>query len=78
MDGNRLTTIQVNRELFDLLKRRKEDMRAESYAEVISRALLPKTKRKSMAGSLKRYFKEQSIKDIVKELQDERRKSDRF
>ncbi len=33
---------------------------------------------KSMAGSLKYYFKNQSLKEILKELQDERRKSDRF
>ncbi len=32
-----------------------------------------------MAGSLKKYYKKgETLKDILKELQDKRRKSDRF
>ena len=35
-------------------------------------------KKESMAGSLKKYYPNISLKEILQELQDERRKSDRF
>ncbi len=75
--GEKITTIQVNERTLFLLKRLKEELKASSYDEVITRRIA-QNKMKSMAGSLKRYFKGQSSRDIVKELQDERRKSDRF
>jgi hypothetical protein len=76
--GRKITSIQVNGKTLFMLKKLKEDMKAPSYEEAIQK-LIVKSRRpaKSFGGSLKKYFKGQSVGDMVKELQDERRKSDR-
>ncbi|MBI2632093.1 hypothetical protein HYW75_03755 [Candidatus Pacearchaeota archaeon] len=61
--------------MFELLKRKKDEMRADSYGEVISRALLPRSKKKSMAGYLGKFLTKQEIEEI---LQDDRRREERF
>ncbi len=73
-----VTTIQVNENTLELLKKIKQEFEAQSYDEAINRVVIERTKGESMAGSLKKYFKNQSYKEVVKELQNERRKSDRF
>jgi len=37
-----------------------------------------RTRKKSLAGSLQRYFKGESTEEILKDLREERRESDRF
>lgn len=73
-----VTTIQVDENTLLLLKKLKEELNASSYDEAITKIAMKKTKKKSMAGSLAKYYKNTSLKEIIKELQDERRKSDRF
>lgn len=73
-----VTTIQVNEKTLLLLKKLKEDLMAKSYDEAIIKLAVKTTKDKSMAGSLEKYYKGISIKNIIKDLQNERRKSDRF
>ncbi len=74
------TTVQVNEQTLMLLKKLKQELEARSYDEVINKVAIQRTRKevKSMAGSLKKYFKNESLKKILKELDDERRKSDRF
>ena len=76
--GRKITSIQIDEETLFLLKKWKQMYNVNSYAEAIRKIAVEKRKKKSFAGSLKKYFKGQSTKDIVKEMQDERRKSDRF
>ena len=72
-------TIQVNERTLELLKRLKEQMQMFSYDETINKLVSERGKNgKSQAGSLKKYLGKQSIRDILKELQDERRRSDRI
>ena len=73
-----VTTIQVNERTLELLKKLKERYNAQSYDETINKVIVEKTKRKSMAGSLKKYLKNESLKEILTELQNERRKSGRY
>jgi len=74
-----VTTIQVNERTLELLKRLKEQMQMFSYDETINKLVSERGKKgKSQAGSLKKYLGKQSIRDILKELQDERRRSDRI
>jgi len=61
-----------------LLKKLKEELTAKSYDEAITKLAIKKTKTKSMAGSLAKYYKNKTLKEVLKELQDERRESDRF
>ncbi len=73
------TTIQVEDKTLLLLKKLKDELMAKSYDEAIIKLAIKKTKTKSMAGSLKKYYKKgETLKDILKELQNERRRSDRF
>lgn len=77
------TTIQVDEKTLLLLKKLKEELNAQSYDEAINKIAEEKSvkyaKKNSMAGSLKKYYKKgETLKDLLKELQDERRKSDRF
>lgn len=74
----KVTSIQIDGETLVLLKRLKQLYNVASYAEAIKKVAIYKARKESMAGSLKKYFKGQSVKNIVKEMQDERRKSDRF
>ncbi len=73
-----VTTIQVNENTLQLLKKIKLELSVQSYDEAIKKVVIERTKGESMAGSLKKYFKNKSSKELLKELQNERRKSDRF
>ena len=61
------TTIQINSETLDLLKRFKDSLNAKSYDEVINKILKGGIK-KSMYGALGR---EKSMKNILRGLRDE-------
>lgn len=76
MNGDKITTIQVNDRTLYLLKRLKMEMKANSYDEVIQRKM--NKPMKSMAGSLKKYFKNYSTEKMLKEIKEERREFDRF
>ena len=74
-----VTTIQINEQTLEILKRIKEEVQAKSYEEAIKKMIIDRTKKKSMAGSLKKYLKKgETFRDLLKELQNERRNSDRF
>jgi len=74
-----VTTIQVNENTLLLLRRMKEELMAKSIDEAINIAFIQRTKEKSMAGSLKKYLKKgETARDVLNELQKERRKGDRF
>lgn len=72
------TTIQVDEHVLALLKKLKQEYGVSSYAEAIVITAAKNTNKISMAGSLAKYYKKESLKDILKELQEERRKGDRF
>jgi uncharacterized protein YqgV (UPF0045/DUF77 family) len=75
------TTIQINVKTLLLLKKLKQQVQAKSYDETINKIVVQRANRKtkSMGGSLKKYLKkEKTPQKILKELQEERRKSDRF
>lgn len=61
------TTIQVDNETLDLLKRFKNSLNAESYNDVIN-AILKGGFKKSMYGAL---GKEKNMKSILRGLRDE-------
>ena len=61
------TTIQVDNETLDLLKRFKNSLNAESYNDVIN-AILRGGIKKSMYGAL---GKEKNMKSILRGLRDE-------
>ncbi|MBS3105535.1 hypothetical protein J4234_04715 [Candidatus Woesearchaeota archaeon] len=61
------TTIQINSETLDLLKKFKGSLNAESYDDVINKILKGGVK-KSMYGAL---GKEKSMKNILRGLRDE-------
>ncbi len=61
------TTIQIDNETLDLLKKFKNSLNAESYNEVINTILKGGIK-KSMYGAL---GKEKSMKNILRGLRDE-------
>ena len=73
-----VTTIQLNENTLDLLRKLKEEVRAKSYEEAIKKVIMERINRESMAGYLNKYYKKKKLKDVLKELQDERRKSNRF
>ena len=74
-----VTTIQINEKTLLLLKRLKEELQAKSYEEAIKKVVMGRTIKISMAGSLKKYLKRgESTKNIIKEVQNERRKAKRF
>ncbi len=74
-----VTTIQVDEKTLLILKKLKQELQTGTYAEAIERLAMQRTKKESHGGSLKKYLKRgETLKDILKELQDERRKSDRF
>lgn len=68
------TTIQVNELTLMFLKQLKQQYGAASYDEVIMKLKSRAGGKKSMAGCLGHL----DSKKILKELQEERRKSDRF
>lgn len=61
------TTIQIDNETLELLKRFKNSLNAESYNDVIN-VILKGGIKKSMYGS---FGKEKSMKNILKGLRDE-------
>ncbi|MEK6984040.1 MAG: hypothetical protein AABX33_05680 [Nanoarchaeota archaeon] len=61
------TTIQVDNETLELLRRFKNSLNADSYDEVIN-VILKGGMKKSMYGAL---GKEQSMKNILRGLRDE-------
>jgi len=61
-----------------ILKRLKQEFNAKSYGEAINRIAIHRSKETHMAGLLSKYYKNESMKDIIKELQEQRRKNDRF
>ena len=73
-----VTTIQVEEHTLLLLKKLKEELHVSSYDDAINKIAGERSKKKSMAGSLAKYYKNTSLKEILKGLQDERRKSDKF
>mgnify|MGYP001562358271 FL=1 len=72
------TPIQVNEYTLMLLKKLKDELNARSYDDAINKLAVQRIKKKSMAGSLAKYYKNYSMEKMVRELQEERRKSDRF
>jgi hypothetical protein len=74
-----VTTIQIDEKTLLLLKKLKEDLKTNSYNEAIQKAILKSmNQQKSMGGSLRKYYKNYNREKMLKELQEERRKSDRF
>lgn len=75
-----VTTIQVNERTLILLKKLKEELHAKSYEDAIIKIASNRMRvKESMAGSLKKYLKgNQKTEDILKEVQDDRRKSSRI
>ncbi|MBS3114060.1 hypothetical protein J4448_03085 [Candidatus Woesearchaeota archaeon] len=67
MDTKMPTTIQIENETLELLKRFKSSLNAESYNDVIN-AILKGGIKKSMYGAL---GKEKSMKNILRGLRDE-------
>ncbi|MEK6892748.1 MAG: hypothetical protein AABX07_00945 [Nanoarchaeota archaeon] len=74
----KVTSIQVDEKTILLLKKLRAEMNASSYAQAIQKLAAERKKHGSMAGSLKKYLKGESVESLIKELQYERRKSDRF
>ena len=70
-----ITTIQINDRTLTLLKKLKQEMQAKSYEEAISKVIIERTNKESMAGSLRSYKRGRLLKDILKGLRD---KDDRF
>ena len=64
------TTIQVDDKTLLLLKQLKEEFGASSYAEAIMQVVAKSRKKKSMAGSLKKYYINTSLSEILKGLRD--------
>lgn len=62
------TTIQVDNETLELLKKFKNSLSADSYNEVIN-SIIKGGSKKSMYGAL---GKEKSMKNILRGLRDER------
>jgi len=74
-----VTTIQVDEKTILLLKKLKEFLDVSSYDEAINRIVVKHlNSKKSMAGSLGKYFKNYSSEKMVKEIKEERKKIDRF
>ncbi len=73
-----VTTIQVSEKTLLLLKKLKDELNASSYDDAIVKVSIKRANVESHAGSLKKYYKNYSTEKMVKELQRERRKSDRF
>lgn len=75
-----VTTIQVNDETLLILKKLKQMLQTASYDETIRKVAVKEiTPKVSMRGSLKKYLKKgETVKDLLREMQEERRKSDRF
>lgn len=74
-----VTSIQIDERTLLLLKKLKQELNASSYDEAIVKIAVQRTKGKSVGGSLRKYLKKgETLANIIKELQEERRKSDRL
>ena len=69
-----VTTIQVQKQTLELLKKIKEETYASSYDEAIRKIVIARTKKESLAGFLGNI----QLKRALKNLQELRNKSDRF
>jgi len=65
------TTIQINQNTLELLKKVKDDTSSNSYDEVINKIIIKNLNKESLFG----YLGKRNRKFILKELRD---KSDRF
>ncbi|MEK6889353.1 MAG: hypothetical protein AABW80_04575 [Nanoarchaeota archaeon] len=73
-----VTTIQVDEKTLLILKKLKEALDASSYDEAINKVAVKHLRpKKSMAGSLAKYYKNYSTEQMIKELKEDRRKFDR-
>ena len=72
-----VTTIQIDEKTLLLQKKIKEELNVHSYDKAINKIAVQRTKEKfkSVGGSLKKYYKNKSLKEILNELQKERRES---
>lgn len=70
-----VTTIQVQDNTLELLKKLKEETKAGSYDETIKKIAIERTKNESLAGYLGKYLGKKSRKWVLEDLRDE---SDRF
>ena len=66
-----VTTIQVQKQTLELLKKLKEETHASSYDEAIKNIAIARTKNESLAGYLGKYLGKKSRKWILKDLRDE-------
>ena len=72
------TTIQISEKTLLLLKKLKEELNAASYEDAIVKVAIQKN-RKSFAGSLKKYLgRKETLKNMLKEMQTERRRDERI
>lgn len=69
------TTIQINDTTLKLLKKIKEELKANSYDEAITRIVINSSKKESLAGFLGKYTGKKSRKEILHNLRD---KNDRI
>ncbi len=70
-----VTTIQIGERTMNQLKQLKKSSNASSYDEVIQELIIKSQRAKSFSGFL---GKREDLPKILKELQEDRRKSDRF
>ncbi len=73
-----VTTIQVNERTLQILKKLKEETNSNTYDEAIVKVVTTRGKKESYAGYLKKHLSKKDAKKMLQEIQDERRKSDRF
>jgi len=73
-----VTTIQVQDTTLLLLKKLKEETKAASYDETITKIAIARTHKESFAGYLAPYLGKKSLKVMLKGLKKMRRESDRF
>jgi hypothetical protein len=70
-----VTTIQVNEKTLMLLKKLKAELKVKSYEEALTRVVVERAGRKSMAGFLGRKYGKMSKREILEGL---REKNDRY
>lgn len=73
MEEEKITTIQVNERTLYILKKLKEELKVNSYDEVIVRKITKPIK--SMAGFLGKHLTQKEKEEILK---DDRKKEDRI
>lgn len=73
-----VTTIQINEKTLLLLKKLKEETKSSSYDETINKVAVQRSDIGSMAGFFGKKYGKVPTKEILKELKNERKKSDRI